>query len=386
MSTSRLSRVIAPAGVLLLTVACRANEDLTRALDAGAGRQITQAPKPVAHEWVDVVNAAPGNDSLRLYPRGVCIQDGRVVVADLRRNRLLVLRPDGRPLRSLGSFGAKPGQFLEIASVRCSGEDRTILATDAANQRLSIFDADRGFMRSLPAPVSPQVPVLGEYATGRGGKWYASWLGAAIPLGPYLSDAEWKSVPLAEIRSPDGKPSRPLGRPTAYQNTVARRVLNRTFLTSRRDTLWVLTEGDATLRGLTDDGSETSPIRLPVYFRGKEPSISVGEPFARSSFRSNRMKYHPNVRGLAVVGDTLFATIRYRNWGLTLIGRSTNRTIDQRAESAVEIFDRRGRVLRSLAVPGFATEVASDGRSQLAVVTQGRDGIYRVLLGHAGVR
>jgi hypothetical protein len=378
LSSRSLCLLVAVAAV---ASACRADDDLTRALDGGIGRAVTPAPSPAVQEWTDIAEAAPGNDTLQLSPQSVCFTEDEMVVADLRRQRVVVFSHDGTRLRSLGGYGSRPGQFLEIASVRCSRNGSTILVSDLANQRLSFFSEEAGFVRSIPAPVSPQIPVLGDYAPVSDGRWYSSWLGASNPLGPYLTEREWEIVPLVELRDPDGHSVRALGQPVAYRSPVARRVLNRTFLTTHRDTVWVLTQGDATVRGFTSQGAEVPPLRLPVYFRGAEPSVSVQDPLPRSAYRTNRMTYHPNVQGLAVVADSLFATIRYRKWGRKLVGSGGSWTIMPRAASSIEVFDRRGRVVQSFEVPGFGRELASDADSKIAVVTEMPDRANRVLFG-----
>ena len=385
MKTRHLPAALALSAALPLA-GCGSDADLTRALGAAAGREITAPAPPAAFEWTDLAAAAPGNDTLRFSPISLCMGRDRLVVADYARQRLLDFGPGGDLRGVIGRRGAMPGEFLELWLVRCSAESETVIAGDAAGVRLSFFGGGPAPRKTLDAPSTPQLPLLGDYAPLRAGRWASSWLGSDIPIGPYLSDADWREVRLLEVRDSAGAALRGLGAPAPYASTVARRVLNRTFLEPGRDTVWVLTQGDATVRGFDAGGRATAPIRLPVHFRGREPRVTVGERRGASEFRMNEMSYDPNVQDLAVVGDSLFATIRYRGWRWSLVGRGVDRSLERTARSAIEVFDRTGRVRRSLDVPGMAKEIATDGASRMAVLTELPDGSRRVLLGTVRAR
>jgi hypothetical protein len=158
-------------------------------------------------------------------------------------------------------------------------------------------------------------------------------------------------------------------------------VLNRTYLLASRDTLWVLTQGDATVHGFRFDGQDTGlSIELPIYYRGREPSITIKDPLdSLSDFRVNTFEYDPNVAGLAVVDDTLFATIRYNDWGYKHVGNGIG--VSRLATSAVEVFSRDGQVLRAIAVPGMASEIATDGHNRVAVISRLRDKTQHLFVG-----
>lgn len=377
----RIARGLPAAGLAVLAACGGENPDLTRAIGGGAGRRVTPAPAPAPHEWVELGAAHTGNDTLRLWPSSLCMTGDRLLVGDGARRRITTFTPDGRPLSSFGGPGTQPGTFTEITVVRCAPGSRRVAVGDRPLHRVSVFDVDSGFVSGFTAPESPQVRVLGDLAPRAGGGWYSSWLGSALPLGPYLDAKGWDSVGLVQTVEPDGSVAGQIGVPAAYRDPVARRVLNRTFLAVRRDTVWVLTQGDATLRGIAPDGSGTA-IRLPVHHRGREPKVKVGPRLGpQTEFRDTRFAYHPNVQALGMVHDSLFATLRYRKWGYRLVGTGWDRSIQPRAQSAVEVFDRSGRVVQSLAVPGHAVELASTGGARVAVLTRMNDGSQRVLLG-----
>jgi hypothetical protein len=363
--------------------------DLDRALSAGADRPITPAFPPAATSWTDLTGAAPGNPELIASPVSLCWRGSTLAVADARDQRVVVFDSLGGVLRTIGGRGVEPGRFTTLSRVRCGPGPAAFLAVDGGPHRVSIFGADGAVRASLPAPPTPQLNLYpGDFALLASGRWFDSWLGATHSTGPYLSEREWRDVRLVRAWNPDGSAHGAFGDPVPYANTVARRVLNRVALDAHRDTLWTLTQGDAVIRGFDAEGRAAGPrVLLPIYYRGREPYVLLdpAQPAARDGWRSNSLVYEPNVQSLAVVGDSLFATIRYRDWSLGLVGSAGSRYMGYRARSAVEVIDRRGRVLGSFAIPGFARELASDGGDRLAVLTEAEDGRFRVLVAAPGL-
>jgi hypothetical protein len=163
---------------------------------------------------------------------------------------------------------------------------------------------------------------------------------------------------------------------------VARRVLNRVFLCLARDTAWTMTQGDATVRGFTATGTSVGPpIRFPVYFRGMDPDVKVttGVAHPGNDFLPNSMTYDPNVLGIAVVEDSLFATVRYRNWGMRIV-HGDGLSLRRMAESSVEVINRRGVVVRAYDAPGMVEDIASDGEARVAIITRMRDNTRHLLV------
>jgi hypothetical protein len=354
--------------------------DLTLALTAG-GRTITLPRPPRPFAWAELARMQSGNDTLVVDPVSACWRGGILTVAESRSQRLLSFTSDGRLVSRMGGRGTGAGRFGSLSVVRCGPRGTPLLAGDDDRWWLTLLDSAGGVLRSFRAPPTPQISLyLGDYAIGRGGRIFDSWLGSTRSAGPYLTATEWSGQPLVRRSDATGRMEGAFGVPVAYSGTVARRVLNRTALALHRDTVWVLTQGDATVRGFDARSGAAGPVmRLPVYYRGREPFALVeGGAGAGAGWRANQLIYHPNVQGLAVVDDSLFATIRYRDWRLALRGAQGRRWVDYFASSAVEVMDRGGRVVAALDVRGKAVSLASDGGSRLAVLSEEQDGSRRL--------
>ncbi|HYR12332.1 MAG TPA: 6-bladed beta-propeller, partial [Longimicrobium sp.] len=239
----------------LVSAGCRKNEDLTRAIDGGVGRSISSQPAPAAFQWKSLGALQPDNDTLLRQPVSACWLGEHLAVADEHRQRVVVFDAAGVPVRTIGKRGVKEGEFLEISTIRCSEGRAALLVADGGSRRVSFFDAAGRLLYSVPAPVTPQDPVqLGDFILTSSGDWFDSWLGIRANDGPYLSAEDWRKVKLVRAWSPVGDTRGEFGDPVAYSHPTARRVLNRVFLASVRDTVWLLTQGDAVLRGFGADG------------------------------------------------------------------------------------------------------------------------------------
>jgi hypothetical protein len=372
------ARVVAAA---LVAAACSGDADLTRALEGGAGRALVPAHALARAEWADLRGAFPGNDSLLLKPHTLCWTGARLAVQDQARQRVSVFDGRGRPVLTVPAVSERP--LVEAAGVACAGHGReaALLLADQGAAQVWMVDSAGAVLRRVPAPMSPQgLPLMGETALADDGTWFVSWLGTRSLLGPYLSDSAWKGMPLVERRTGEGALSGRLGTPVEYRHTVARRVLNRVFMSAWRDTLWVLTQGDAAVQGFDRRGAPLGRrILLPVHFRGREPSITVREPLGGvGDFRYNTYDYHPNVGPFAVLGDSLFAVVRYRDWGWKRVGSGLG-TFLPWASSAVEVYDRRGNLRGAFDAPGMVTALAGGPGTRVAVVSRLReDGSYHV--------
>lgn len=354
----------------------QASEDLTRALQGSGARRLSAPPRLQRLPWRRI---GADDAALRLrIPFALCWRGASLVVADRDLAKVVVFAPDGRFQRAFGERGTAPGQFGELTVVRCADDRVAFLTADLATRRVSLLDTAGGVVASAPLPEVPQIDVVGEFALGRGGTWYESWLGSDVSFGPYLSDAQWQRVALVRQYERGRGLQREFGTPVPYRDRVARRVLNRVFYAPWRDTLWTLTQGDATIRGFAPGGAPVGrPIELPVHFRGPDPEVELGRGVPQSDFVPNTMAYDPNVTGLAVLRDSLFATARHRDWGLKLI-TGGGVTLRRMAASSVEIVDRRGRVLRAYDAPGMIVALAADGGSRIAIITRQRDNTRHV--------
>ena len=73
---------------------------------------------------------------------------GGVVIADVASSRLLIYDADGRYARSLGRRGDGPGELRRLESITVD-ENGTIATFDPSLRRLSFWDPDRGYLRSI---------------------------------------------------------------------------------------------------------------------------------------------------------------------------------------------------------------------------------------------
>lgn len=357
-----------------------ASFDLDRALSGGVGRVVTTATPPVAIPWHPVGGGKSGTPGVR-FPRSICWAGDLLVVADGGPRQLVLFDAKGVEVRRVGRRGTSPGAFVDLGMVRCSRESGLLLAVDHGNHRITTLNLQGDVLRTAPTPDVPQIDIVGEYALAEDGTWFESWMGSEIPIGPYLSPERWRSVRLIRRFDVLGSLQHQFGIPVPYRNQVARRALNRVYVQLWRDTLWVMTQGDATIMGYSSDGrSVGGALRLPVHFRGQEPDVRLGAGHPASDFLPNEMRFDPNVADLTVVQDSAFAVIRYRDWALRLVGTGDDARRNRIARSAIDIVDRRGRILRSLGAPGMVIAVKSDGRRSLAILTKLDDGSRRVFV------
>ena len=372
MRTIWISAVL--GATLLVTGAApsgaQADDDLTRALLSG-GRQFTEPPAATDLEGIRI---GTGDTAARpRTPMSACWRGDELAIADLSRRMVLVFAESGRLLRTIGSRGTGPGQFMRLSMVRCSAGDAAFLAADLGTHRLSFFDSSGALLHTARTPDVPQIDILGGYALMDDGTWFESWLGTDVPIGPYLSPAQWRGVPLVRRFGASGDSIGAFGQPKPYEDRVARRVLNRLFMTIASDTLWTLTQGDATVRAFLPTGEQVlSDIQLPVYFRGRDPKVELGKGHPASDFLPNRMAYDPNVQDVAVVLDSLLLTARYADWGFKLVTEG-GIALQRMARSTLELANRRGEVVRAYNVPGTVLAVESDGARRVAVITRLRD-------------
>ena len=79
-------------------------------------------------------------------------------------SRVAKIAPDGRWLKSWGSFGSEPGQFNTLHSIAVDGSDRVYVA-DRGNRRIQVFDTDGKLLKiitiNVPYPADAQ-PAIGN--------------------------------------------------------------------------------------------------------------------------------------------------------------------------------------------------------------------------------
>lgn len=146
---------------LALLPACTGRENTAtpvQTVDSAGVRiaTITVAPSTVA-VWtlspastVTLTGAETGDSSAFATVGAVrWLEDGRIVVADIAANRLLVFDSTGKYLRALGRAGDGPGEFRYIGSVTALPGD-SLATFDSRLRRLSLWHPDRGFVRGIP--------------------------------------------------------------------------------------------------------------------------------------------------------------------------------------------------------------------------------------------
>ena len=356
------------------------NPDLTRAIGDLADPGGLQNPARSSSNWLTLENGPTGGPRI---PASICWSGNQLLVVDSWKREVQVFDAGGQWRGSHGkAWDGSP--FADLSQIACAPDGAAIALADQGARRLFLYPGGFGSEpTSLDAPMNPQgLPLSAAIAHTGDGKWFSSWLGTDGPIGPYLSGTEWNSVQLVEQHARSGEVVARYGRPVAYENTVARRVFNHTDLVTRHDTLWVLTQADATVhRFVIGTQQELTPIRLPIYFRGREPDISIRQNRDNSpGFRYNTLLYHPNVGGLALLDGDRIATVRYEHWGWRWIGKGFNGTFLPSADSFIEVADLAGRPMRRITVPGYVTQLTSDGAKRLAVVTRLKSGKYSTLI------
>jgi hypothetical protein len=102
--------------------------------------------------------------------RGVRLSDGRIAIANSGSLELRYYDRDGRHLLSSGRRGGGPGEFEGIGGLWKAGDD-WLLVYDWSNRRISVFDEDGTFVRSLT--LTPPAEGSFPYPIGRfdDGSW-----------------------------------------------------------------------------------------------------------------------------------------------------------------------------------------------------------------------
>ena len=88
-------------------------------------------------------------DARNAMLQAVTLSDGTIVANDF--TRLMYFAKDGRFLRSAGRRGNGPGEFMQTRDL-CLVEGDLVLATNFADQRIAVFDADGKLVQAAPRP------------------------------------------------------------------------------------------------------------------------------------------------------------------------------------------------------------------------------------------
>jgi hypothetical protein len=124
-----------------------------------AGVQIVRSEGPawtpetawrLSDEPAVVIGVVDGPDRDQLFDvvDAARFPDGRIVVGNRGSSELKIFDARGEHLRTLGRDGEGPGEFRMLASVHAAAGD-SVFVWDQRDQRLSVFSAESGFVRSL---------------------------------------------------------------------------------------------------------------------------------------------------------------------------------------------------------------------------------------------
>lgn len=95
---------------------------------------------------IGTVAGQPSHEFARITS-GLLERD-RVLVADGSSSEIRAFDLDGRHIRTVGRQGAGPGEFESLRWIAASAQD-TVYAWDSSLSRLSVFDAELAFVRSV---------------------------------------------------------------------------------------------------------------------------------------------------------------------------------------------------------------------------------------------
>lgn len=144
---------------------------LAAALATGCGQAEDTAPSPhprwsVAPQPVVEIGAGEGEDALYRVTAATRLRDGRIAVANAGTHQVKVFGAGGEHLASLGGRGSGPGEFQFPTWVGARAD--TLLAWDAALERLTIFDAAGRLIRTVPVgSIGGSLPsVVGTFPDG----------------------------------------------------------------------------------------------------------------------------------------------------------------------------------------------------------------------------
>ncbi len=127
--------------------------------------------------------------------------DGTIVVANAGSGELRFFDSTGRHVRSVGRKGSGPGEFGQSSVHIWQTPNGDIVAEDAGNRRVNVFDSAQGFratvMLDLP-PTGLQPSLQGVLADG-------SWLVKAWVEGAQSANGEWQRTSAYHRYGSDGK-------------------------------------------------------------------------------------------------------------------------------------------------------------------------------------
>lgn len=154
--------------VLIAACGVDVSEDPTVQVHDSSGVRIVFMPDAAPGSWqvdsvpfVDIgtLDGEDGQD-LGLPWASRRLSDGRIAISNASTNELRLYRADGSFIKASGGRGEGPGEFALIATLHLLPGD-TILVADAQLPRLSLFDRDGDFVRTIRLePLENRLPRL----------------------------------------------------------------------------------------------------------------------------------------------------------------------------------------------------------------------------------
>ena len=160
-----------------------------------------------------------GPDAFAYLKGLVVLGDGRFAVLDSQAQELRVFGPDGAHIATHGGSGEGPGEFADANGLMLGPQGR-IWVPDTRNGRMSVFDAEEGFVESFPF-ADANFNWIWNGAIVDGSRIYRPWNGGNRRLLRVydLTMTPVDSLPLQSI-GPEDEQYDPSSRPGAfYQET-----------------------------------------------------------------------------------------------------------------------------------------------------------------------
>lgn len=174
-------------------------------------RSTWAVPWQLGTEPLLTIGSIEGNPDQELdqVTGAVRLSRNRIVVANGGRLELLFFDGDGNLLRRAGGRGGGPGEFQSLEWLSRKGLD-SILALDVRGQRVSYFDDDGSFGRSVRLEPSAQIPFPRPVGSFGDGSFLATQGTYALGADPPAGRSERSPEFLFRI-PPDGHTAIPLG-------------------------------------------------------------------------------------------------------------------------------------------------------------------------------
>ena len=82
------------------------------------------------------------------YATGITVQPttGNIYIADTHNNRILVFSPKGQVLKTFGTYGKNPGQFIYPTDIAFNPDGRIYVSEYGGNDRIQIFDENGNYL------------------------------------------------------------------------------------------------------------------------------------------------------------------------------------------------------------------------------------------------